>query len=46
LSLLQEGEAPVAAEPAPLLGLAKASAELILDLQSRRPVNTAILEIR
>jgi len=33
LPLLQEGKAPVAAETVPLLGLAKANAELVLDLQ-------------
>jgi hypothetical protein len=33
---LQEGKAPVIAETAPLLGLAKANAELVLDLQCRR----------
>ncbi|MGC2202175.1 MAG: IS1380 family transposase [Stellaceae bacterium] len=43
--LLQEGKAPVAAETAPLLGLAKANAELVLDLQCRRPVKTATLDV-
>ena len=32
-------------ETAPLLGLAKANAELVLDLQCRRPVKTATLDI-
>jgi hypothetical protein len=44
LPLLQEGKAPVAAETVPLLGLAKANAELVLDLQCRRPVKTATLD--
>jgi hypothetical protein len=45
LPLLQDGKAPVAAETVPLLGLAKANAELVLDLQCRRPVKTATLDI-
>jgi hypothetical protein len=45
LPLLQEGKAPVAAETAPLLGLAKANGELVLDLQCRRPVKTATLDV-
>jgi hypothetical protein len=45
LPLLQEGRANVPAESVPLLGLAKANAELILDLQCRRPVKTATLDI-
>jgi Transposase DDE domain group 1 len=45
LPLLQEGKAPVTAETAPLLGLAKANAELVLDLQCRRPVKTATLDV-
>src|SRR5271155_2106986 len=45
LPLLQEGKAPVTAETVPLLGLAKANAELVLDLQCRRPVKTATLDI-
>ena len=45
LPLLQQGKANVPAESAPLLGLAKANAELILDLQCRRPVKTATLDI-
>ena len=45
LPLLQEGKAPVAAETVPLLGLAKANAELVFDLQCRRPVKTATLDI-
>ena len=44
LPLLQ-GKAPVAAETVPLLGLAKANAELVFDLQCRRPVKTATLDI-
>jgi hypothetical protein len=45
LPLLQDGNAPVAAETAPLLGLAKANAELVLDLQCRMPVQTATLDV-
>lgn len=45
LPLLQEGKANVAAETAPLRGLAKANAELILDLQCRHPVTTATLDV-
>jgi len=45
LPLLQEGKANVPAESAPLLGLANANAELVLDLQCRRPVKTATLDI-
>src|SRR5437763_3622295 len=45
LPLLQEGKAPVAAETVALLGLAKANAELVLDLQCRRPVKTATLDV-
>jgi hypothetical protein len=45
LPLLQEGKSSVPAEPAPLLGLAKANAELVLDLQCRRPVKAATLDI-
>jgi Transposase DDE domain group 1 len=45
LPLLQEGKASVPAESVPLLGLSKANAELILDLQCRRPVKTATLDI-
>jgi hypothetical protein len=45
LPLLQDGKAPVAAETAPLLGLAKANVELVLDLQCRRPVKTATLDV-
>lgn len=45
LPLLQDGKAPVAAETAPLLGLAKANAELVLDLQCRRPVKTATIDV-
>jgi hypothetical protein len=35
----------VAAETVPLVGLAKANAELVLDLQCRRPVTTATLDV-
>ena len=42
---MQEGKAPVTAETAPLLGLAKANPELVLDLQCRRPVKTATLDV-
>ena len=45
LPLLQEGQAPVAGETTPLLGLAKANTELVLDLQCRRPVKTATLDV-
>lgn len=45
LPLLQAGTATVPDESAPLLGLAKANAELVLDLQCRRPVKTATLDI-
>src|SRR6516164_7261268 len=45
LPALQEGKAPVTAETAPLLGLAKANAELVLDLQCRRSVKTATLDV-
>ena len=45
LPLVQEGKASVPAEAAPLLGLATANAELVLDLQCRRPVTIATLDI-
>src|SRR5712671_2317629 len=45
LPLLQEGKARVPAETVPLLGLAKANAELVLDLQCRRPMKTATLDV-
>jgi hypothetical protein len=45
LPLLQDGKASVPAEAAALLGLAKANAELVLDLQCRRPTKTATLDI-
>jgi hypothetical protein len=45
LPLLQQGKAPVAVETAALCGLAAANAELILDLQCRRPVTTATLDV-
>jgi hypothetical protein len=44
-ALLQEGKSGVPAESAPLLGLAKANAKLVLDLQCRRPVKTPTLDI-
>lgn len=43
--LLQAGKASVPAESAPLHGLAKANAELVLDLQARRPCKTATLDV-
>ena len=45
LPLLREGRAPVAAETAPLLGSAKANVELVLDLQCRRRVKMATLDV-
>jgi Transposase DDE domain group 1 len=45
LPLLQEGKSSVPTESVPLLGLAKANAELVLDLQCRRPLKTATLDI-
>jgi hypothetical protein len=45
LPLLPEGKASVPAESTPLLGLATANAELVLDRQCRRPVNTATLDV-
>ena len=45
LPLLQEGKASVPSESAPLQGLAAASTELILDMQCRRPVKTATLDV-
>jgi Transposase DDE domain group 1 len=45
LPLLQGGKASVTAETAPLLGLAKANAERVLDLQCRRPVTIATLDV-
>jgi hypothetical protein len=45
LPLLQKGKARVSAETAPLLGLATANAELIGDLQCRRPVKVATLDV-
>jgi hypothetical protein len=45
LPLLQEGKANVPGESVPLLGLAKANVELLLDLQCRRTVTTATLDI-
>src|SRR6266849_6842703 len=45
LPLLQGGKSSVAAETVALLGLAKANAELILDLQCRHPAKTATLDV-
>src|SRR5260221_8672529 len=45
LPLLQDGKSSVASETVPLAGLATANAELILDLQCRRPVKTATLDV-
>ena len=45
LPLLQEGKASVPSESVPLQGLAAANAELILDLQCRKPQKIATLDI-
>ena len=45
LPLLHEGKSTVPIETAPLLGLAAANREMILDLQSRKPVRTATLDV-
>lgn len=45
LPLLQAGKASVPAESAALAGLAAANRELVLDLQCRRPVRTATLDV-
>jgi hypothetical protein len=45
LPLLHEGKSSVPSESAPLLGLAAANRELILDLQCRKPVRSATLDI-
>lgn len=45
LPLLQAGKASVPGESAALAGLATANAELVLDLQARRPVRTATLDV-
>ena len=45
LPLLHEGKSTVPSESAPLLGLAAANRELILDLQCRKPVRSATLDI-
>jgi len=45
LPLLHAGVSVVPAESAPLQGLAKANAELVLDLQCRRPARTATLDV-
>jgi Transposase DDE domain group 1 len=45
LPLLHDGKSTVPAESAPLQGLAAANRELLLDLQSRKPVRTATLDV-
>ena len=45
LPLLKAGDAPVPSESAALAGLGKAVAELVLDLQARRPQRTATLDV-
>jgi hypothetical protein len=45
LPLLQQGRASVPDESEVLRGLAAANAELVLDLQARRPVATATLDV-
>jgi hypothetical protein len=45
LPLLQSGRASVPGESAPLQGLAAANRELVLDLQARRPVWSATLDV-
>lgn len=45
LPLLHQGRSSVPQESAPLQGLAKANAELVLDLQCRRPIKTATLDV-
>jgi hypothetical protein len=45
LPLLHEGKSTVPIETAPLVGLAAANREMILDLQSRKPVRTATLDV-
>lgn len=45
LPLLHEGKSSVPAESTPLQGLAAANKELLLDLQCRRPVRTATLDV-
>ncbi len=45
LPLLQAGRASVPGESAALRGLAVANGELVLDLQARRPVKTATLDV-
>lgn len=45
LPLLHDGKSSVPDEGTPLRGLAKANAELVLDLQCRRPVSTATLDV-
>ena len=45
LPLLQEGRSSVPAESRPLAGLAAANRELLLDLQARRPMETATLDV-
>ena len=41
----KEGKSSVPTESAPLLSLAKANAERVLDMQCRRPVKTAMLDV-
>jgi hypothetical protein len=41
----KEGKSSVPTESAPLLSLAKANAERVLDMQCRRPVKTATLDV-
>src|SRR5260370_19048149 len=45
LPVLEDGKSSVASETVPLAGLATANAELILDLQCRRPVKTETLDV-
>jgi hypothetical protein len=45
LPLLQDGLSSVPSESLPLTGLAAANRELLLDLQARRPVKTATLDV-
>ncbi|HYA79939.1 MAG TPA: IS1380 family transposase [Methylocystis sp.] len=45
LPLLHAGKSTIPCESAPLVGLAAANRELIVDLQSRKPVRTATLDV-
>lgn len=45
LPLLHEGKSTVPSESEPLLGLAEANRELLLDLQSRKPARVATLDV-